>query len=289
MIGELAALSSAACWSVATVFFARLGSSIAPLTLNALKCAIALVLLAPTVLFFGRDQPAIAHQSILWLFMSGLVGLTIGDSLFFASINRIGPRRALLITLASAPLTAVFAMPLLDEWLGPLAWFGIGLTIAGVLWVINERAPRVVRMQARSGIALAVAAALCQAAGNIMTKLGAEGVEPMWMATLRLSAGTLGLLLTLLLKRQLRSLGRPMRTPQLAVGVLVAAVVGTYLGIWLQVAGIAHTDTGVAATLCSTSPILILPLARYWLLEPISSRALFGALAAVSGIALLFA
>ncbi len=288
-IGEIAALTSAACWAVATILFARLGASIAPLALNALKCAIALLLLVPTVLIFGKEQAAIPAPNLSWLLVSGLIGLTVGDSLLFAAINRIGPRRALLITISSAPVTAILAMPILSEWLGPLAWLGIALTVAGVLWVINERATRMRSIEDKSGIIFAVAAALCQAGGNIATKLGAEGVQPMWMATIRLSAGTLGLLALLLLRAQLPSIIDALRVPRRAAGVFVAAVIGTYLGIWLQVAGIANTDTGVAATLSSTSPILVLPLARYWLKDHTSLRAVLGALAAVCGIALLFA
>lgn len=288
MVGELAALASAACWSVATILFARLGTSIAPLTLNALKCVIALALLVPTIALFGRAQGPLTEQNIGWLLTSGLIGLTLGDSLLFAAINRIGPRRALLITISSAPLTALLAMPVLSEWLGGMAWIGIALTIAGVLWVINERATRVAIIRDQSGIAFAALAALCQAGGNICTKLGSEGMQPMWMAAARLLAGTVGLLLILVLRNKLPSLLHAFQTRRRAAGVVVAAVIGTYLGIWLQVAGIANTSTGIAATLSSTSPILVLPLARYWLGDVISLRAIIGACAAVCGIALLF-
>lgn len=287
--GELAALTSAACWAVATILFARLGTTIAPLALNALKCAIAFVLLVPTVFFFGNQVSEASTDSLMWLLLSGIIGLTIGDSFLFAAINRIGPRRALLITISSAPITAVLAMPILSEWLGSTAWVGIGLTIAGVLWVINERAVRKRASEDKIGILFAIGAAICQAGGNIATKLGADGIEPMRMAMIRLAAATLGLLVLLLLRAQLASLVTALRAPGRAAGVFVAALIGTYFGIWLQVAGIANTDTGVAATLSSTSPILVLPLARFWLKEQISWRAIVGAIAAVCGIALLFA
>ena len=49
MRGELAALAAALLWAVATVMFGRLGKSLSPPVLNLAKGAIALVLLALTL------------------------------------------------------------------------------------------------------------------------------------------------------------------------------------------------------------------------------------------------
>ncbi|MEO1337051.1 MAG: EamA family transporter, partial [Myxococcota bacterium] len=69
--------------------------------------------------------------------------------------------------------------------------------------------------------------------------------------------------------------------------VVFATFLGTYLGIWLLMISLQLTLTGIAATLSSTSPIFILPIARFWMKEPVSPRAIIGATIAVAGIAIL--
>ena len=54
--------------------------------------------------------------------------------------------------------------------------------------------------------------------------------------------------------------------------VLVATFIGTYLGIWLQVTGLRYARQRIAATLSSTSPIFILPLAAIFLGDQIRLR-----------------
>ena len=71
--------------------------------------------------------------------------------------------------------------------------------------------------------------------------------------------------------------------------MLVAATfIGTYLGLWLSMAGIRYTYTGIASTLSSTSPIFILPLAYFVENEDLTARSIIGACVAVVGVAVLF-
>ena len=59
------------------------------------------------------------------------------------------------------------------------------------------------------------------------------------------------------------------------------------LGVWLGLVSIERIDAGVAATLMSLSPIFILPVARFVEHEHIGMRAVFGAVLAVIGVAVL--
>ena len=70
--------------------------------------------------------------------------------------------------------------------------------------------------------------------------------------------------------------------------LLIAAVIGAFLGTWLSIIALKYTHAAVAATLNSTSPLFILPLAVLMLKERISSREILGALIAVSGVGIYF-
>jgi drug/metabolite transporter (DMT)-like permease len=70
--------------------------------------------------------------------------------------------------------------------------------------------------------------------------------------------------------------------------VVCGAMVGPYLGVWMSLVACDLAPLGIAQTLCSLSPIFILPFAVVIYREPISPRAAIGAVIAVSGAAMLF-
>ena len=63
-MGELAALAAAVVWAVASVLFSLLGRTVSGLTMNALKCAVALVLFLQTLL---APQSTIIKRELLWI------------------------------------------------------------------------------------------------------------------------------------------------------------------------------------------------------------------------------
>lgn len=142
-MGEIAALSASALWATASLMFARLGKSIGPLVINILKCVIALVLMFLVLLALeGRLWPAgLSTFETGMLALSGLAGLTLGDTACFNALNRLGPRRTLLLAALTPPMTAIMAVFVLDEPITVELLAGMVLTLGGVVWVILERHP----------------------------------------------------------------------------------------------------------------------------------------------------
>jgi len=305
MVGEAAAVAAAMLWAVASLIFARLGrDDVSPLAMNLLKCLIAFVLLLATLgMFEGRIWPGeLSYWNTAVLAVSGFIGLTFGDTAFFASLTRIGSRRALLLRALTPPITAVLAVPVLAEPLTLKMAAGIALTVGGVIWVIMEREPSVRDDAAEAdpgeeggfsreewvGLALGVAAALFEAVGQVLTKMGGGDIPALDISIVRLAFGTAGLGLVVGMTGRISEVVEPMKIPRKAWLLFVATMLGTYLGIWFSMAGIRYTYTGVASTLSSTSPVWILPLAHYFEDDRVSPRAVAGAVIAVAGIGLLF-
>src|SRR4030042_5108866 len=98
-LGDLAALATALCWTVSSTFFtfgARQVGSVAVNRLRLLIAAILLVLLHTLTL--GSALPLNAEpERWLWLGLSGIIGLTLGDAFLFQAYLWIRPRRARLV------------------------------------------------------------------------------------------------------------------------------------------------------------------------------------------------
>ena len=299
-MGEIAALSAAAVWAMASIIFSRVGKTVSALALNWLKCAIALGLMF-TVLFVldGRLWPqSLSGEETALLAASGLVGLAVGDTAFFGALNRVGARRTLLLAALSPPMTALMAVPVLGEPLGASLVVGMALTMGGIIWVISERhsdgnlslhdEQGEMTPSMKAGIAFAITAAFCQAVGNILTKLGGAQISALEVSIVRLAFGVLGLTLFLSVAGRMMGTWTAMKNPRRAFLIVSATFLGTFLGVWLINTGLLYTYVGIASTLAATSPIFILPLAYFFDNERLTLRSVGGACIAVLGVAVLF-
>lgn len=306
MIGEISALTSSMVWACASLLFAALGASMHPVTLNLYKCVIALLMMLVTqVLVFqfavfslsgtwqpfdlGIPFPEMSSREWIWLSLSGLLGLSIGDTAFFNALNRLGPRRTLLVSALTPAITALLAIPVLQEGLDARVILGMMLTMAGVVWVIRERSSTGSEEDVvlKAGLGFALIAVAAQSGGNVLTKLGASEASALEISMVRLLAGILGLVVYMVIKGRSFKPQTPWKTRDYGL-LILATFLGTYLGIWLMNSGLKYAQTAVATTLNSTSPIFILPLAYFILKEKISWRSVGGAVVAVLGVALLF-
>lgn len=290
MIGEISALTSSMVWACASLLFAALGASMHPVTLNLYKCVIALVMMLVTqLIFLGVSLPHMSSHEWIWLSLSGLLGLSIGDTAFFNALNRLGPRRTLLVSALTPAITAILAIPVLQEGLDARVILGMLLTMAGVVWVIRERSSTGSEedVALKAGLGFALIAVAAQSGGNVLTKLGASEASALEISMVRLLAGILGLVAYMVIKGRSFKPQTTWTTRDYSL-LILATFLGTYLGIWLMNSGLKYAQTAVATTLNSTSPIFILPLAYFILKEKISWRSFGGAVVAVLGVALLF-
>ena len=287
--GEIAALSAALLWAISSVVYSRLGLKIPPLQLNLYKGIIAIALILITLLIQGAAFDDLSNSTIALLSLSGIIGIGLGDTAYFAALNSLGARRTLLLETLSPPMGALLALIFIGEQLTYSAWCGILLTILGIAWVISERNPVDNSSVSRQGIVWGILAAIAQATGAVISRyaLIQSEISPLESTLIRLVGGTaivLGLLFLPTAKQTNPRWQLSIRT----LGIIAIAAVGsTYLGIWLQQTSLKFAPTGIAQTFLATSPLFILPIVALQG-ENISWRAILGVVISLSGIAVMF-
>jgi drug/metabolite transporter (DMT)-like permease len=283
-IGELAALTTAVLWCFTSLFFAEAARRVGSLLVNLLRLPVALTLLTLALPASEGALAALDARSVVYLAISGVVGLSIGDLAYFGALQRLGARLSLLL-LSLAPIfataTAVFV-------LGEIPTV---LTGAGVFSVVLERRNGANQQEvSTAGVIRGVIAAACQGIGLVLAKLGMQGqVSPLAASWVRMLVATVAIWLACaavgkLRARELGSAAQRARWP-----LLVGAVCGPFLGVWLSMIAARFTDVGVAATIMATNPVLIIPIVMATEGYRPSWRALLGSITAVAGVALLFA
>ena len=279
--GVLAALAGALCWTLASSLWRRLPTALSASQLNLLKNALALLLLLPLLGAFGVGSQWSDPWAFWLLVASGVLGIAIGDSLFFAALRRIGTRRTLTLDAGGPAVTALLGMAALAESPSLLQWLGIALITAALALVAGRDAGEPRSRDWGLGVALALGALACGSGGAVLARaaLRSGAIDPLQAAALRLLAATLVLLplLPSLLQRRQGPLPQRRRWP---LGIL-ATLLGTTAGIALQQTALQQLPGALAVSLLATAPVMALPLASLEGDRP----GWRGALAALMGLA----
>jgi len=299
LFGESAALLTSFLWTLSSLFFTSASKRISWLGVNAYRTLIAIVLLLVTnLVVLGTVVPQASSGQWFWMGLSGIVGLGIGDSGLFAAYVVIGPRRSLLMMALAPIFAALSAYILLGETIPALGDSGIAVTLVGVVLVILEAEERsgerrISRKQKASGVAFGLIAALGQGVGLALSKKGidlnpAVALNPLSATLMRLLLGALFIWLLALVLGRVPKVLAALTDVGAMRNTAVASFLGPYLGITFSMVAVTFTETGVAQTLLSLMPVMIIPVV--WILyhQRTSWRGILGAVIAVIGVTIIF-
>lgn len=302
-IGELAALGTAISFSFGSTLFSLSGRRIgSPLVTRTRLFIAAVAAILVHWIFMGEPLPLDAGtHPWFWLGLSGLVGLALGDASLFQAFVLIGPRLSMLVMALAPVLSVILAWLFLGETLTLQELIGIGLTVAGIVWVVSERRGRKRGFTPEAedddstrtyifGLLFALGGALGQAGGLILSKVGLANDFPTLSANaIRLFVAVLAIWILPLLHRCLtKDLTTLRAKPGVVVMITIGALIGSTLGVWLSLVAVQQTQVGIASTLMALTPIFLLPVGYFVFKETISWQAILGTLLAFAGSALLF-
>lgn len=295
--GELAGLLTSFCWSFTSIFFTLSGRLVGSPVVNRTRLLLALVMVSGVHwLAQGTIWPVYAAPERWgWMALSGLIGFVIGDALLFQAFVVIGPRLAMLLLSLNPVMGAILAWVLLGEILSSMEIVGIVLAVSGVAWVVSDRqngkslpdaAPRTYLI----GVLLGLGGALGQALGFIASKQGLAGeFSALSGNMIRLITATAAIWAFTALNGKVRAGFAAIRAqPQALRFIAGGAIAGPFLGVWFSLIAVQNAPVGVASTLTSLAPIILIPLSHLFFNERITSRAIIGTLLAVAGTAILF-
>lgn len=290
-IGELAALFAAFLWSNSSILFTAASLRIGSIQLNVDRMLMAVIYLIFTILIFNININLLPQQIFL-LALSGIIGLIIGDTAIFKSFAEIGPRYTMLFYSTNPGIAAIFSYFILGESLGIFAIIGMIITIAGIAIVSLEKRSATSKFNLTTkGIFYGLMSAVGQGIGLVIAKMAFEyGEIHSFTATIvRISTAVLTMLIISLAFKRYKNPIKLYKEDRKAFKLVsLGSIIGPYLGITLSFVALENTSVGIAATLMSTTPIMLIPLSKYFYKEKISVYSIVGTIVAVAGIAMLF-
>lgn len=293
-IYELAALGAATCWAITSLISATPAGHLGAPAFNRLRQSFVAVLLAVYVAVSGHWHQLNA-QNLPPILLSGLIGIFAGDTLLFAALNRVGPRRSSILFAMNAPMAALLGWIVLGETMVPQAMLGVALTFVGVTLAIyfgSGSGPQHKWEQVKGplwiGVGLGLAASACQAVASlIMRPVMAAGIDPFAASMVRVVISAMALTIMLQLPIPAVQQKNPLNARVVAITAL-SGFIALAMGMTLLLFGLSGGNVGIVSTLSATSPAIILPLIWLRTGRRPAAGAWGGAAIVVIGMALIF-
>lgn len=290
MIGEFTALITAILWSISSFIFTDLSKQIGSIQLNIYRMLLAALLIFITILILDIKFE-ISYYQLFFLIFSGIIGLLIGDTFLFKSFSLLGARIGMLIMSLNPGIAAIIAFFALSETLSIIGIIGIIITLIGISIVVLQKKQNDNKNKISVlGIIYAFLAAACQAVGLIFAKLAfiENDIDPFIATFIRLASATILFIPIGLIFKKIENPSKLFKNKTNAIKLLTGSFIGPYLGITLSFVAVTNAEVGIASTIMSTTPIIMLPIARFIYKEKLNVKAFVGAIIAVLGVALLF-
>jgi drug/metabolite transporter (DMT)-like permease len=295
-MGEVAALITAFCWAFSSIFFTSASKEAGSINANRARLVFAVIILVFVhFVLTGQLLPLQAEPyRWMWLSLSGIIGLVLGDTALFQAYITIGNRLGTLLMAGVPVISSLMAWLLIGETLKLIEVAGIAFCILGITLVVLDRrngdGSHHDKKQYAWGIFLAICSAICQAAGLTLAKKGLVGdFSPLSGVVIRMLAAMLSLWFVTILLGKTRSTFLSVFANRKTVKmILFGTMVGPVVGVWLSMVAVQAAYVGIASTLMALTPIIILPIAKWGYKEKVSRRAFAGTVIALMGVAVIF-
>jgi drug/metabolite transporter (DMT)-like permease len=289
-LGQILSLLAAVTWAFAVILFKKSGETVHPIALNLFKNLLAIGLFLPTLWIF--KEPLVRQVPLseyLLLILSGVLGIGIGDTLFFKSLNRIGAGLSAIVVCMYSPFIIGLSILCIGEKLTSAQAVGALIIISAVLLTTRARhGEGVRRADLLMGILWGVTATGAMAIGVVMIKPLLARTPLLWAIELRLIGGMASLALITLLHPQRGNIMTTLLSPGSWIYTLSGSLVGSYLAMLVWLAGMKFTLASIASALNQTSTLFVFVFAAIFLHEPITPRRIAAITLAVSGALLIF-
>jgi len=300
-IGEFISIAVAFSWT-ATALLSEAGSKrLGNLTLNVLRMALALIF--SMILFWivmGSPLPSGGSvEAYGWMILSGIVGYLIGDFCLFQCYIIIGSRYGQLFMTLAPLAAACMAWLTLGQEMSTMSIVAMLITLIGISISILGRGKhhKISLKLPFNGILFAIGAAVCQGVGLVLSKIGMDHYQtdsiPDWLVPFsanffRCVAGMIGFTILLYIRDGFTPLREALHDGKGMSMAIATTIFGPFVGVGFSLMAVQYTSAGIASTLMALTPIIII-LPSYWLFhQPITWRAVVGAVISVIGVSLFF-
>jgi len=304
-IGFIYAFAATLCWAIGAFPLTNASRQLPVNSMNHLRLLLGTVLvLIGAIAIEGHNFFAIFSAAYvkawLWLGISGIVALVVGDFFSFRSYAILSAQHGSVLTTLSPASALIFGILLVNENINWIGIAGMIITIVGVMSISLGRSQRSTipdhgHGSITKGIVFGILAACCHGAALAFSKKGfvlqaaeQHSVGPLSATFIRLIAGLLFVYAISFFTGKLKDAWQHLRDSKEGVrNTIIGSVFNPGLSVAFSMITILYINVAVAQTIFAMVPLFALLIAFFVYKEKITSRSVWGIVAALAGVMLL--
>ena len=297
MIGELAALGAAICWTISAMMYKEALLKAKPVSANIVRLVCTSIILVAYLAIIGKfgvlmNLPAYA---VVLACVSGIIGLGVGDTLYMMSLKLIGVARAVPITCVYPLFNLLWAVFLVEEPITLSVILG-AVTIVFGIWLLRQETDAGTAETEKKilvkGVAYALATAVMWSVSITMIDMAVTLPETssldhaLAINTIRVAAIAVSLLVSApIIDRGFGFLKMQRKT---LAALIFGGIVALGLGWFFLTYSFTNTSESRAVPISSTTPLFSTLSGIVFLHEKVTARNAVGSIMIVVGIFLIF-
>jgi drug/metabolite transporter (DMT)-like permease len=281
-VTDLMMLAVACIWG-ANFTVIKYGTGVlAPLAFNGARVALAAVALSIIALL--RRAPWPSSRTVTTLLAIGVIGNGLYQVLFVEGIARTRASDAALVISGGPAFVGLLGRAAGIERVSPRAWFGIGLSIAGIALVVLGAAAAAPGRSTILGNGLVLAGSLCWAVFTVLLKPYTRQVDGLQLSAVTMVGGATALLLVS--SPSIAATDWTRVGPSAWIAIVYGGIAGLVIAYLFWYRGIKLLGPTRTAMYVNLQPVFALIIAWAVLGERPGIPQLFGAAAVMAGLLL---
>jgi len=297
MMGELAALGAAICWTISAILYKEALLKTKPVSANIVRLVCTSIILVACLAIIGKFGVLInlPTYALALACISGIIGLGFGDTLYMMSLKLIGVARAVPITCTYPLFNLLWAVFLVREPITLSVVLGAVTIVFGIWLLRQETDAGTAEMEKKilvKGVAYALATAVMWSVSITMIDMAVTLPETgsldhaLAINTIRVTAIAVSLLVSApIIDRGFGFLKMQRKT---LAALIFGGMVALGLGWFFLTYSFINTLESQAVPISSTTPLFSTLSGIVFLHEKVTARNAVGSIMIVVGIFLIF-
>jgi len=228
------------------------------------------------------------------IFISGILGMGIGDILFIYALSQIGANRIAIMNCFEPAVIYCFSILFLGTILTLQQLTGFAIVIISLLIISYENdLQEIDPLIKKRGMIIQIIAILLSSFGIVLIKPVLEKTTDsismqLWVTAFRLFPGFIVAWIVFLLQKNKLLILQPLLKSKMILQIIVSSGLGTFIALSFWIIGYANIEKPpVASIIGQTSVIFIIILSYIFLKEKISKVRVMSILFAICGVLLI--
>ena len=287
-LGIISALLAMLSFGVTNVLYKRMSDDISVMDIMFTRMWVSLpVAYIFAVIASGSIAFTIPTAALFPLIISMVIGIIIGDGMYFYSQERIGVARAFPIAMSYPLLVYFLAAVFLNEPVIPQRVIGAFIVVFGVIMIAraeqdeSKNTNRWTEDELRIGLILAFLVLVCWALSDVIFQFGLVGVAPAEANFYRTLAASLILVPIFLFSLRGK---RTLPSRRTTLYALATGVVGLGFSLVAYSFAIKFVGATVTSLIVASAPMFTAPLSAIYLDEDVNQRVALGTILTIIGV-----